>query len=105
MLARAIEEADWPRALVLALEAWRASRAPVHADLVDRIAARLPADKVPRERWLQHARVYDPLRVTTLLANATERALKTGVEKDVMERFRVLATWPDDPRLARVLAS
>jgi hypothetical protein len=117
-LGRAIEEAEWSSALVLALDAWRTSRAPVLANLVDRIAARLPAESVPPERvqrwWMQQARTYDPLRATTLLANAAELALKSGVDdeagrpvpqaRDVARRSavaRVLATWFADTK-ARV---
>jgi uncharacterized protein (TIGR02996 family) len=108
-LRRAIEEAAWPRALVLAIEAWRASRAPVLADLVDRIVTRLPAEGVPREGvqrwWMQQARTYDPARATVLLASCAELALKSGVEKKLIDRLPVLEAWPDDPRVACVLAS
>ena len=108
-LARAIDEADWPRALALALDAWRASRSPIYADLVDRIALRCPSEPVPRERvqrwWMQRAKSYDPVLAIPLLANAADLARRNaGNEKRLFERIDVLVKWPDDPRVARVLA-
>lgn len=39
---QAIAAAQWPRALALALTAWRESHAPELADLVDAIATKCP---------------------------------------------------------------
>lgn len=109
-LAREIRDAAWPRALGCALEAWRTTRSPVLADLIDRLAARCgPAEPVPtrgaQRWWMQRARTYDPVTATVLLADAAELAPRTGIERKLFDRLAVLATWPDDPRVARVLAA
>ena len=137
-LAGAIEEAAWSRALVLALDAWRELRAPVLADLVDRLAARCPTEPAPSQRvqpwWMQRARTYDPVGATALCASASAFAHKSDVtweaivaaygpfvrrlhdaaprepkfrgvgHRNLIERLAALAAWPDDPRVARVVA-
>ena len=138
-LRTAIEANEWSRALVLALAAWRAARAPALADLVDRLAARCPTEPAPSQRvqpwWMQRARTYDPIGATALCASASAFAHKSDVTwevivasygpfvqrlhdaappeakfrgvgyRNLIERFAALAAWPDDPRVARVLAS
>jgi hypothetical protein len=109
VLRDAIAAEDWPRALVLAIEAWRTSRSPVHANLVDRIALRAPNEIVPargvQRWWMQRARTYDPIAAGALLANAAQLAPRSGIEQKLIERLELLAAWPDDPRTAHVLAT
>lgn len=108
-LADAIAVEDWPRALVLAIEAWRASRSPVHANLVDRIALRIPNALAPNRRvqrwWMDRARTYDPATAGMLLQDAAVLASRDGVVHHLLERLGVLEGWPDDPRTARALAT
>ena len=143
-LRAAIDAADWPRALVLAIEAWREMRVPALADLVDRIAARCPTETAPRERvhpwWTKRARTYDPIVATALLASASDHVHKSDEDwgvaqvryrgspvferlldaqraaaplrslyghphRNLIARLALLAAWPDDPRVARVLAT
>lgn len=108
-LDAAIAAADWPRALGLALDAWRSTRAPVYADLVDRIAHRAPREIVPvrgaQRWWMQRARSYDPIIAGPLLEDAARLAPRGGIEHKLFERLELLAAWPDDPRTAGVLAT
>jgi uncharacterized protein (TIGR02996 family) len=70
-LRGAIAASDWPRALHLALAAWREHRAVALADLVDAIGARC-AIAPPQNRrdthawWIAHAAPYDPIAVHAL---------------------------------------
>ena len=79
----AIAAADWPRALAIALAAWRASRAVELAELVDAIAARVEAQPVTRLR----ADVADLAAIDTPTKFVA-----------VVDRFATLTASPDDPR-------
>lgn len=83
----AIEAADWPRALALALAAWRSSRAPVYADLIDRIAQHV-ADDPP---FLRHL----------------EKLGRRLGERQLFEAVALAGASPhdDDPRVAKQLAA
>ena len=131
-LGEAIEAAAWPRALDLALAAWRATRAVELADLVDAVASR--CEQPPTESWFRiHpwwmglAASYQPIAVSVLARTATERQ-RNAVDPDELEqfselielvpalrdklpdhgclvaRFAAMRAWPDDPRASQVLA-
>ncbi len=99
-LRTAIAAADWPRALGLALDAWRTTRWPALADLIDRIATQCPTEPAPRHRvqpwWMQRAQSYDPIGATALVASASALAHKSDVTWDV-----IAGAYPE---LARPLA-
>ncbi len=133
-LALAIADSSWPLALSLALERWREARSPQLAELVDRIGARCgsppPADADAQRWWIEHAQPYDPAMVTPLLDRVALRgrpsdgtwaamrerwpdsaivaalAQEPGLpqHRSWIERLVVMLAWPDDPRMARVLA-
>ena len=86
-LRAAIEAADWPHALPLALAVWRTTRSPVYADLVERIARHTP-DEPPLL-----------LHLAKLGRRLTERQLF-----DALSRVRATAE-NDDPRVAKQLAA
>jgi hypothetical protein len=77
----ALAVADWTLALGLSVDAWRMTRAPAIADLVDAIAARCAKPKVPKRRksvhrwWMGLAEAHDPADLAALLAT-----LMVGVE-------------------------
>jgi hypothetical protein len=83
-LHKALVATDWPTALEHALAAWRTTRAPELADLIDRITARctlyVPGKDLPTEQalwWVQHGRGPIPpnaLLVGSLLARLDHRA-------------------------------
>ncbi len=81
-LHAALAAQDWPTALDHALLAWRGSREPALADLIDRITARceLPvrAGTLPKDHqlwWVECALAKpDPLTVAALLAMLDDRA-------------------------------
>lgn len=131
-LGEAIDAAAWPRALDLALAAWRATRAVELADLVDAVAAR--CEQPPAASWFRHqqwwmelAASYDAIAVSALARTATERQRKP-IDPDALEpfsdllelvpglaeklpdhgalvaRFAAMRAWPDDPRVSPVLA-
>jgi hypothetical protein len=130
-LADAIKAEDWPRALDAALAAWRATRDPVVAHVVDRIGARVARLQPPAHDlhawWIEHAATYDPVAVTTLLDLIAIRLRSSDVAWSVaatrstpqilalvgdetrtcatswLDRLAALERWPDDPRLAPVL--
>ncbi|MEO8703140.1 MAG: hypothetical protein ABI867_24050 [Kofleriaceae bacterium] len=133
-LASAIESASWPLALDLALAKWRETRTPELADLIDRIGAHCgsppPRDAPLHAWWIEHAAPYDPAMITPLLDRVTLRLRSSDGTWAVMrerwianpiiaalalqpelpqsrnwiERLAAILTWPDDPRVARVLA-
>jgi uncharacterized protein (TIGR02996 family) len=133
-LGAAIRSEDWPRALAVAVAVWRATRAPELADLVDRVAARCRTLAPPRRDlhawWMEHARrPHDPVVASALLDHvatdlrASDPSWSTIVARwpdhpilraigdetwgssfNWLDRFAAIATWPDDPRVARVLA-
>jgi uncharacterized protein (TIGR02996 family) len=93
-------------ALAAILEAWRATRDPRIADLVDRIAATIarPAiedDRLPeRSRtWLGIARREDPADVGRLIA-----ASWPGTWNEGARWMRALLRFGEDPRIAMELA-
>jgi len=75
----ALAAAAWPRALELALEAWRTARIPELADIVDAVAARCspptpPDDRVARHAWwVEHGVFPDPVTAGSLLAVLRDR--------------------------------
>ncbi len=134
-LERAVDDAAWPRALELALAAWRAARDPRLADAVDRIAARCqrpwpPGGKRLHGWWIGRAAAYDPVVAGALLDHVPTRLRAndttwpaiaarwpdspvvhavgepaSGGALNWLDRLAALLSWPDDPRLARVLAA
>ena len=131
-LRAAIDAGGWPRALDLALAAWRETRAPELADLIDAIVRRCDQPRAPewyqvQAWWMELAATYQPLAVSVLVASATERernsiepaelarftelvALAPGLGDKLPDhgclvaRFAALREWPDDPRVAPLLA-
>jgi hypothetical protein len=131
-LRAAIDAAAWPRALDLALAAWRETRAPELADLVDALVARCEQPTVAKwyrlqPWWMELAATYQPTAVSALVAVATDRQ-SYPVEPDelarftdlvalvpelraklpdhgcLVARFAAMRDWPDDPRVTRLLA-
>ena len=103
----ALQRHDAGAALAAALEAWRAIRSPVLADLVERLSERGAADRpplasgLPRERdveWLGRAAAGDPSDLPHLLPG-----LAAGNSKLALRRLGTLADWPGDPRLGAAL--
>jgi uncharacterized protein (TIGR02996 family) len=141
-LRDAIDAADWGRALGIALDWWRATRAVELANLIDVLGARCTLPVPPRRElqawWMLHASTYNPVAVTALAQTASDRAdrsertwgeirawfagnpviarlvdphaetLETHRfrmnEANRIERLAVMASWPDDPRTATILA-
>lgn len=133
-LAEAIRVEDWPRALVLALDEWRASRSCALADLIDALSQRCTRPYEDHAAWMTAAEVYDPIVASSLVAHASTRARKCDVTWEAMrarlvddptfarvfattdgreppryqrnriERLCAMASWPADPRLAILLA-
>jgi len=131
-LRAAIDAGGWPRALDLALAAWRETRAPALADLVDAIVRRCEQPQVPawhqvQAWWMELAATYQPLAVSVLVATATERQSRPVEPAELarftelgalvpelgdklpdhgclIARFAALREWPDDPRVTPVLA-
>ena len=107
-----------------ALEAWRGSRDPQLADLIDRIAG-TPTDKPPRGRiqawWMDNADPYDATKVAALVACAdvklggVDNKLKPQhaivdrirhprpARENAIARLAAIARWPHDPRAATIL--
>jgi uncharacterized protein (TIGR02996 family) len=141
-LDHAINAADWPRALDLALAGWRDTRAPSLAALIDALAARCRAPRPPagpalHAWWIATAARYDAASATALLdqldaeihgegvawpairaryrsgSNPVLYAVIVGSDTSmaelrsiaVLDRLAAMASWPDDPRVARRLAS
>lgn len=133
-LVSAIATENWSQALSLALEQWRDVRSAQLADLVDRIGMRVTtapaADTNMQPWWVEHAHPYDPAVVSPLLQRVVVRmrssdgtwaamsdrwsassiiaALAHEPElpqhRNWIERLVAILTWPDDPRVSRVLA-
>lgn len=134
-LGEAIEAAAWPRALILALDAWRGSRSPALADLIDLLAARCPRARTRVDlhpQWVRAALApYNPVRACALFDHVhaylargpawAEMQRRLGDdpivahlvidgelpkrERNRIERLCALARWPTDPRVATVLAT
>jgi uncharacterized protein (TIGR02996 family) len=117
-LEAAVAAKDLPSALVTALELWRGQRSPALAAVVDAIAARIRAPKLPRGgiqlAWAE-TKPRDPVMLGTLLAAV---AREVPVRKNIVPwrdnhsktrmsawctRLQRLAKWPDDPRVAAAL--
>lgn len=133
MLRRAIEAQAWSDALRLALACWRDTRDPIAARLVDRIAVRGEPVRPPEdhEQWIERATTYDPASITMLLdylpmalmaskvkwdsiatrwpgtavAAMVSQAERFDSSSNALDRLGAMERWPDDPRLAPVLAT
>lgn len=133
MLERAIEARSWSDALTLAIERWRDTRDPAAARLVDRVAVRCEPVGPPENhaQWIAHAATYDPYSIAMLIDYLpmrlmaseakwdaiAERWRGTAVEamvsrvdrfdssSNALDRLGAMERWPDDPRLAPVLAT
>ncbi|MEO6773819.1 MAG: TIGR02996 domain-containing protein [Kofleriaceae bacterium] len=101
-IAAAIAAADALAALDAALVAWRGSRAPVLAELVDTISSRIattPAITTDAD-WTAVARAKDPAHTGRLLA-----ALGVLPASFLPTVGGTLATFPPDPRIAMAIAT
>jgi uncharacterized protein (TIGR02996 family) len=94
-------------ALGALLEAWRASRAPRVADLVDLLSARVARRREPIRgktvkarfaQWKAISAGHDPADVERLLAMLWPPRWQAA-----LELLGPLGEWPDDPRIARGL--
>lgn len=102
-LHQALVAQDWPTALERALAAWRDTRIPELADLIDRITVRCtlpePGQEVPAEQhlwWVQHAaKRPGSVMIGALLARLAHRAdaLDANVTT-VRQRWRSAASNP-----------
>ncbi len=100
-LADTIAAGDVAAALAAALAAWRATRAPALADLVDAIGARIEIPTIPDDvEWTKLARTHDPVLLGALLAKVTD--LPVSFLPAVGD---ALAAFPDDPRIAIAVAT
>jgi uncharacterized protein (TIGR02996 family) len=100
-LRAAVASRDGKGALLAGLAFWRAQRSPKLADLVDAISARVSGAPITEEReWANVARKKDPMDLGRLL---------TGVPSLPVSFLPSAAEWlaelPDDPRLARAVAT
>jgi len=102
---KALETFDEPRALEAMLRAWRETRSPELAEIIEElsprfdIASRRPhggsvADR--RASWLSIARENDPINVTSLLATLESDANAA----ELATRVRTLGEGAPDPRIA-----
>lgn len=132
-LATAISDEDWPNALEIALEAWRANRSPDVARLIDLLGLQIRTplgEHDLQQTWIERAVPYDAAMVSPLLAHVTVRmrgsdgtwarlcerwatsdlvtalATEPGLpqHRNWFERLLAIMTWPDDPRISSVLA-
>jgi hypothetical protein len=107
-LDSALRQFDQPEAALTALlAAWNESRSPDVAVLVERAGARVPRPALetkPPDKalgaWLTCARKRDPADLDRLIA-----ALQAGKVKEIIERLKVLAAAPKDPRLTSLAAT
>lgn len=91
-----MKQQDLEAALSSLLDAWRATRAPRVADLIDALSARLTADLKPigsKKEWESVAQSARPAAFGRLL-----EALPSGLDRAA--RLERLRTWPADPRVA-----
>jgi uncharacterized protein (TIGR02996 family) len=95
---------DEERALATLLEAWRKSRAPRVADLIDLLSARVARRREPirgktvtarTQKWKTISAEHDPADVERLLAMLWPPRWQAAL--DLLEP---LGEWPDDPRIA-----
>ncbi|HEY5934821.1 MAG TPA: hypothetical protein VIU61_09305 [Kofleriaceae bacterium] len=102
-LEGAIEAGDEARALELALDLWRETRAPELADLIDFLGAAsgriVPWPEPPRLTWteLVEQRGASHPFVTAVGTLGNHYLLP------LLDEIATALTWPDDPRLARPL--
>jgi uncharacterized protein (TIGR02996 family) len=103
---RALETGALATALVHLLEAWRASREPRIADVIDHVTAETNctpiAGKTIADRaraWLELATTYDPIVAARLLATPIPKQTKAA-----RAMTNAILQWPHDPRVSRVLA-
>ena len=108
MIAEAVaaaERADWPGCLATLLGAWRATRQPELAELIERVGARVAAPAVRPETRAIRARIAtatdaDITQLTTTISRqlrTSPAAIKLGVE---LAKLR-----EPDPRVATMLAA
>lgn len=119
-IASALDRGDPAAALPIALMAWRRDRSVVLAELVDAIAAKLPAPAIRGRDKEAFQRGYlallrDPAAVTSLASGLTQRVPIRATDyfaKDrdrkkhasFLARVRALGTLPADPRISGALA-
>lgn len=99
-----------PRALQLAdlLQLWLETRAPEVSEAIEAQAPRLARPLSPKSanglrrqaRWLAACVEPDQATFTTLC-----ESLHGGFSSDVSARLRIVATWPDDPRVSSALVA
>lgn len=132
-LEQAVEARNWSDALALAIARWRDTRDPAAARLVDRVAARCDPVEPPDDhaQWIARAATYDPRSVAMLvdylpmrlmaseakwdeiaerwpdteIAQMVTTAKRFDSSSNALDRLGAMERWPEDPRLAPVLAT
>jgi uncharacterized protein (TIGR02996 family) len=101
-IAAAVAAADPCAALDAALVAWRATRAPALADLIDTISSRIAVTPpiTTDVAWPTVARAKDPAQTGRLLA-----AIPTLAASFLPTVGRTLSQFPIDPRIAMAIAN
>ena len=95
-LREALADRDGAAALAAALAAWRTTRSPALADLIDAISERISSPPTETEAaWSKIAAAKDPLDLGALLPGI--RSLPASFLRRAGEQ---LAAFPDDPRIA-----
>jgi hypothetical protein len=95
-----ITAGDATTALVAALEAWRTTRAPALADLIDTISTKIATPSIASDlEWTKTAAPHDPATLGRLLE--VIRALPVSFLPTVAQS---LARFPDDPRITSAAA-
>ncbi len=95
-LIRALRSGDWPVALAYALDAWRNTRSPELADVVEAIAARCTPPSPPAKPhelhawWIEQAIAPTPVAIGALLASLTTRAHVADFKREALR-----ARWLD----------
>lgn len=103
----ALADGEREVALLALLDAWREVRSVRIARLIDKLGLRVTRRalgtkpiKKANQRWHEVAAARDPLDLPRLFA-----AMTTGGVAAAKKRVDVLATFPDDPRMATGLAT
>jgi uncharacterized protein (TIGR02996 family) len=100
-ISAALDANDGGAALLAALEAWRATRSPALADLIDAISARIAAPAITRDvEWAKVAATRDPLVIGSLLPAIPDLPVSF-----LPRAGELLAAFPDDPRIAKAVAT
>lgn len=107
MALKSVELEQPEKSLVFLLEAWRETKDPSLASVVERLGARVkrpelaakPADAALKA-WLACEKKADDADLHRLLA-----ALQIGKVKEIIQRLEVLARRAPDPRLTSVAAT